>query len=448
MNIDLLVRGGTLVTAQRAERADVAIADGAFVAIERPGTLEVATETYDATGRYVLPGVIDGHVHFREPGLEYKEDFASGSRAAVMGGVTTVLDMPNTRPPTDRPERVREKQRLAEAHSYCDFGIVGVVVQENVPQIPAMAANGVTGFKCFLGETTGAIPPPDDGVLLEAMAAVARTGRRIGFHAENGEILRHLVARAKAEGRTYPLAHLETRPTVAEVEAIQRVCLFAQETRTKIHIFHLSSREGLETVEEWRRKGVDVTCETAAHYTFLSSKDMERVGPLLRMNPPVREPGHGDALLDGLARGAVNAIATDHSPHTPEEKMRDDIWSAVSGFSGVEVSVPLFLTHGVNARRLTLQQYVRASSEGPAKVWGLYPRKGAIRVGSDADLTVVDLEQSGTIAAALLHGKNDLGPWEGRATKGQAVATILRGRIVMRDGELTGDARGRMIGPA
>jgi dihydroorotase len=443
--IDLLVTGGTVVTADSTRLLDIAITDDSIVAIEAPGALSGATHTYDATGRHVLPGVIDGHVHFREPGLEYKEDFGTGSLAAVMGGVTTVIDMPNTKPPTDRAENVAQKQRLAEAHAYCDFGLIGVIVQENVGEIEKMAAAGVVGFKSFLGETIGNIPAPDDGMLLEAFGIVAKTGLRYGFHAENNEILQHLIRRAKAAGRTDALAHLDTRPAIAEVECIQRVALFAKHTGAKIHIFHLSSQDGLAAIEEWRAKGVDITCETAAHYTFLSADAMTTVGSILRMNPPVRERGHGDALLDGLATGRVNAIATDHSPHTREEKLNDDIWKAVSGFTGVEVSVRLFLTYGVNAGRLTLEQFARASSEGPAKAWGLYPQKGAIRIGSDADLTIVDLDKIGVIATSRLHSKNNITPFDGHRTKGEAVATICRGRIVMRDGEPVGGPRGRMV---
>src|SRR5258706_10661812 len=170
--LDLLVSGGTVVTPDSTRRADIGITDGAIAAVEPPGTLTGAKETYDASDRYVLPGVIDGHVHFREPGLEYKEDFGTGSLAAVMGGVTTVIDMPNTKPPTDRAENVVQKQRLAEAHAYCDFGIIGVIVQGNVREIERIAAAGVVGFKSFLGETIGNIPAPDDGMLLEAFGVV------------------------------------------------------------------------------------------------------------------------------------------------------------------------------------------------------------------------------------------------------------------------------------
>lgn len=446
--VDLIVKNGTVVTSDATFDADLAVDDGKIVAIAQPGELTLeAAEVYDAAGKYVLPGVIDGHVHFREPGLEYKEDFGTGSRAAVMGGVTLVLDMPNTKPPTDTPEHVELKRRLAGEKSWCDFGILGLLVQENVDQIQPMAAAGVVGYKCFLGETVGNIPAPDDGMLIDGLREVAATGLRIGFHAENNDIMQHLIRKAKASGRTDALAHVDTRPALAEVESIQRMGLFAKHTGTKIHIFHLSSKDGLDMIDEWRAKGVDVTTETGAHYSFLTSEDMRTLGSMLRMNPPVREPGHGDALVAGLVDGRVNSVATDHSPHTKEEKLNDDIWKAISGFAGVEVSVRLFLTYAVNAGRMTLQQFVRATSEGPAKVWSLYPRKGAIRLGSDGDLTVIDLDKEGVIRESELHGKNNPTPFDGHKTRGQAVATIVRGKIVMRDGELIGSPSGQVVTP-
>jgi dihydroorotase len=443
----LIVRNGTVVTPRSTFAADVAIDGGRFVEIAAPGGLQRhdADEEYDASGQYVLPGVIDGHVHFREPGLEYKEDWSTGSRAAVMGGVTTVLEMPNTLPHTSTAERVAHKRSLAESKAYCDFGLFGLVAQDNLEHIAPMAEAGVVGYKCFLGETTGNIPPPDDGVLLEAMRVVSSTGLRIGFHAENNAIMQHNIRQLKDAGRHDPLAHVDARPVVAELEAIQRVALFSRITAAPIHIFHLSSRQGLAMVDAWRQQGVDVTCETTPHYCFLTSEFMQTLGSLLRMNPPVREPGHADALLRGLAEGRINAVATDHSPHTLEEKLNDDIWQATSGFAGVETSVRLFLTYAVNVGRMSLQDYVRVASEGPARTWGLYPRKGAVEVGSDADLTIVDLQRGGVIEAARMHGKNNHNPYEGRRTTGEAVATVVRGQIVMRDGELVGEPRGRMV---
>lgn len=447
--VDLIVKNGTVVTSQTSFAGDLAINDGRFVAIAGPGELGLsAAEEFDATGFHVIPGVIDGHVHFREPGYEYKEDFGTGSRAAVHGGVTTVLDMPNTNPTTGTPEHARLKVRLAEAKSWCDFGLIGLLVTENVDQLRPMAESGlVVGFKAFLGITIGGIPAPTDGALLDGMREIAAAGMRLGFHAENNEIMAHEIRKLQEAGRTDPLAHVESRPVIAEVESISRMGLYARHTGCKVHIFHLSSADGLAMIDEWRAKGVDYSCETGAHYCFLTAEDMRELGPRLRMNPPVREPGHGEVLLAGLASVRVTGIATDHSPHTHEEKLNPDIWKAMSGFAGVETSVRLFLTYGVNAGKMTLGQYVRASSEGLARAWGMWPMKGAIALGSDGDLTILDLAKEDVIEESRLHGKNNLNPFEGHRTKGAPVATIVRGRIVMRDGELVGDPQGRVVSP-
>jgi len=446
MRYDLVVRNATVVTSGGSYSADLGIADGVFKAIVSTGELEAGdAEVYDAAGRFVLPGVIDGHVHFRQPGLEYKEDFESGSRAAVHGGVTMVCDMPNTIPPTSNAERFHEKAALANDAAYCDIGLYGLVAEDNPDDIVPLIEAGVVAFKCYLGETIGKIPAPSDGVLLDALRNVAPYGVRVAFHAENDAILQHGIEREKASGRTDHLGHVDSRPIICELEAIQRVGLFALETGAKVHIAHLSSDAGLKLIEEWRARGVDMTTETGAHYCFLRAEQMRELGARMRMNPPIRYAGQAETLLDALASGRINAIATDHSPHVKEEKLHDNCWEAISGFAGVEVSLRLFLTYAVNAGRMTLAQLVRATSEGPAKVWGLYPRKGTIRLGSDADLTVVDLEADDVIDEDQLHGKNNVTPFHGRATKGRAVATILRGQIVMRDGELTGVRHGRVV---
>ena len=447
MLVDLLVRHGTVVTPTATFAADLAVTDGKFVAITAPGAGPAANATYDATGRHVLPGLIDSHVHFREPGLEDKEDFDTGSRAAVMGGITTVIDMPNTIPATSTAALVEQKRRLAEEKAYCDFGIYGLVTGENLSDLRPMAEAGVVGFKCFMGMTTGEIGPPDDGTLVEALRVIAALRLRCGFHAENDQLVRYGIAKLQSEGRTDPLAHLDSRPILAELESIQRVALFAAMTHAPIHIFHLTSLEGLAEIQSWRARGVDVTCEATPHHCFLTSDDTRRLGSILRINPPVRAAGHGDALLDGLAAASVTSIATDHSPHTRDEKLNDNIWHAVSGFCGVETSLRLFLTEGVHTGRLTLQQLVRAMAEGPARTWGLFPRKGSIQIGADADLTIVDLERRGTIREAELHGKNNVTPFDGRPTRGAAVATIVRGQVVVRDQQLLGPPGGRMLTP-
>ena len=445
-DFDLVVRGGTLVTSSATFAADVGITAETITAIVAPGHLGGdARQVIDATGRYVLPGVIDDHVHFREPGLEYKEDFGTGSRAAVMGGVATVLEMPNTHPTTSTAELVRQKRQLAESKAYCDFGLYGLLSQESVEELRPMAEAGVVGFKCFMGQSVGNIPPPDDGRLIDALSIVREMGMRCGFHAENDQIMQHRIRKLQAAGRTDALAHVESRPVLAEAESIRRVGLFASGTGTRIHIFHLSTADGLEAIDEWRQKGVDITCEVTPHHCFLSTADVPRLGSVSRINPPLREPKHGTVLINGLASARVSAIATDHSPHLRSEKLNDDIWKAVSGFVLVEISLRVFLTFGVHAGHLSLQQLVRATSEGPARAWDLYPRKGALEVGSDADITIVDLDLEDTISEDRLHSKNNVTPFNGVRTKGAAVATIVRGQIVMQDGQLVGPPRGRMV---
>jgi dihydroorotase len=447
-DVDLVVHNGTLVTADaELPGTGIAVQDGKIVAVCADEFLPDARRRLDARGNYILPGVIDDHVHFREPGLTYKEDFGTGSLAAVMGGVTCVMDMPNTRPPTATADLVRDKERLAEAHSYVDFGIYGLVAQENLDDLVPMAAAGVVGYKCYLGETVGAIPAPDDGTLFEQMRIVAGTGLRVGFHAENNAIMQHRIRELRAMGRTDARAHLDSRPVVCEVEAIQRVAAFAFYTGCKVHIFHLSSKDGLETVRDWRARGVDITCETCPHYCFLPSETYERLGSVVRMNPPVRgSREHGEALLAGLASGAIQCIATDHSPHTVDEKRNDDIWQAISGFVGVETSVQLFLSGAVNAGKMSLPQFVRASSTEVAQAWGL-AAKGQLAVGYDADMTIVDLHRDWSIQSEKLHSRSRVTPFDGWRGRGRAVATVVRGRIVMQDGELVGKPEGRMVRP-
>lgn len=446
---DLLVRGGTVVSPRGRARLDVAARDGRVVALLAPGAADVAAaEVLDADGLLVLPGIIDGHVHFREPGFEWKEDITSGSHAAVMGGVTTVLEMPNTDPATDSVAHAELKASRVPGRAWCDIGLIGVVTEANRDELRPMAEAGlVVGFKAFLGPTTGGIEAPSDGAVLDAMAAVRDLGGRLGFHAENGSIVAWATDRVRATGRTDPLAHLDGRPALAEEESVNRMALFALRTGCPIHIFHLTSAPGLAAVEAWRARGVDITCEVGPQHAFLGAEEMPWLGARMRINPPIRAraEGHADALLAGVARGAVTAIATDHSPHTREEKLHDDIWTAVSGYAGVETSLALFLTEGVAAGRLTLEQLVRATSEGPARTWGLWPRKGHLGIGADADLVLVDPERPGTIDEATLHGRSSVTPFHGRTTRGGPVATVLRGAIVMRDGQLVGEPRGALV---
>ena len=447
MAMDLVIRNGKIVTPQGIyEGDDIAVEKGKIVAIDKGGSFPKAQETIDAVGKYVLPGIIDAHVHFREPGYEYKEDFETGSMAAAAGGVTTVCDMPNNQPFCSTVEAFQRKKEVIRNKAYVDYGLVAAVVGETIEEIPKLAQAGINIFKIFMGATVGGVPAPDDGGMLRAFQLVAETGLRVGVHAENNAIMDYMTAKLKGAGRTDPLAHVEARPPIAEAESIQRAILFAAETGCKLHIYHLSSKEGVQLIKAAREKGVQVSAETGPHYLLLDCNYMQKVGSILKMNPPVRSREHGEALWLGLLDGTVEVIATDHSPHTPEEKIKDNIWEAIPGFPGVETSVPLILTQ-VNEGRLSLMTYVKLASENPARVFNLYPRKGTIQINTDADFTIVDMEKEGVITSEKLHSKSKITPFDGWRVKGLPVYAIVRGNIVMKDGEIVGKPHGELIEP-
>ncbi len=447
MPVDLVAKGGTVVTSQGSFVGGVAIDEGKVVAVGSSSAMPQAERTIDTTGLHVLPGIIDGHVHFREPGFEYKEDFHSGSMAAAAGGVTTILDMPNVNPPTADAASFQLKLGRAREKSIVDFGIFGVVMPTNVDKIPELAAQGAIGYKIFMGETVGNLPSLDDWELVIAFREIAKTGLRVGVHAENRAITTHLVNEFRKEGRSDPIAHLESRPSISEAEAISRAVTFTRPYGTKLHIFHMSSEDGVQITREAKERGIPVTAETCPHYLLVDGQMIQKLGPLLKMNPPVRTGTHAKALWEGLKSGTVDMIATDHSPHAKEEKLRPNIWEAIAGWPGVETMLPLILNE-VNKGTLTLNEAVRYMSENPAKVWSMYPKKGSLAVGSDGDMTVVDLRAQSMIKAENLHSKSKLTPFDGWTVKGVPVYSVVGGRVVMEKGDVREDAgRGKFITP-
>lgn len=443
---DLLVKNGRVVTPEYTYDASIVIDKGKVAGIVHSGPLPDAEHVIDAQGLHVLPGVIDAHVHLREPGWTHKEDFGTGTTAAAAGGVACIIDMPNTVPATTDVKTFEEKLALVQPKAMVDFGLTGIVLDFNIEEIPSLSQAGVIGWKCFMGESVGSLVGPDDGGLFHAFQLLAGTGLRIMLHAENNPIIQFLMKQLREEGRTEAEAWLDARPAICEVEAINRAALMAETAGNKIHIVHLSSKEGVEAVRYWKKRGVDITCETGAHYITLSREDYKRLGMRMKMNPPVRDKEHGLALLEGLKSGVVDIIATDHSPHTLEEKLKDVVWQAISGFCGVETSVPVFLTM-VNEGKLTLNQYVRLTSENPAKVWDMWPQKGHLNIGADGDLTIVDMKKQGILHEADLHSRSKIFPYEGVKVTGMPVYTVVRGHIQMREGEVVGQPCGQLVRP-
>jgi dihydroorotase len=441
MIADLVIHNGLIVHPDGIVDASLAIKDGRILATGVPASMPAATESMDAAGLHILPGAIDVHVHFRDPGYTHKEDWATGTAAAAFGGVTTVFDMPNTVPATATAEILAAKHAIASSRARVDYGLYGYLGESSIGQVPEMVAGGVIGFKLYMGDTFGRLPTTSTGAMLEAFEVVAPTGKRISLHAETASIMARREARMSAAGRTDPLAHIAARPAIVAIEAVSRAAILAEWTGARIHILHISSAEELRPLAEAKARGVDITGETCPHYLFLSADDYARFGGVIRINPPVREARNQDPLWQALADGTIDIIATDHAPHTPEEKTRNDIWTVDCGFPGVETQMPLMLT-ALAPHQASICDYVRWSAYNPARIWGLAPRKGAVQVGADADLALVDLGREMVIDDAALQSRSKITPWHGRRTKGLPIHTMVRGRFVMRDRALVDDMEG------
>ena len=387
---DLVIHSGTFVSHDGMTAASIAIRDGRVLAVGAREAMPPARETFDASGLHILPGAIDVHVHFRDPGYPHKEDWETGTAAAAFGGVTTVFDMPNTIPPTGDAETLAAKHDIAAKKACVDFGLYGLLGEDTIENVPELIDGGVIGFKLYMGNTFGKIPSPSTGAMLEAFEVVAPTGKRISLHAETNSIMerRQNRLRRPAGAIRWLTSRRGRRSSPSKPSAARP--LLAEWTGARIHILHISSAEELRPLREAKTRGVDITGETCPHYLLLSTDDYHDLAGIIRVNPPVREARNHEPLWAALSDGTIDLIATDHAPHTREEKTRNDIWAVDCGFPGVETQMPLMLTE-VNNGRLSLCDYVRLSSLNPAKIWGLYPRKGAIAPGADADLALVDL---------------------------------------------------------
>jgi dihydroorotase len=444
-----IITGATVINADGRQQADIAITDGRISAIAAPGTLPPAPEMIDATGLLALPGVIDVHVHFRDPGMTHKEDWLTGSSAAALGGVTTVFDMPNTVPPVDTVAHFRMKAEQAAAKSVIDYGIYGLLGEHNLDQLEPLAEAGVCGFKLFLGNTTGDLPCPHDGAVLEGFEILARLGLRCSIHAENSPILFHRQNRLKAAGRTDPYAHLAARTDVVAVEALTRSAILADWTGARIHIVHESCAASIPHIRFHKDRGTDMTVETLPQYLYLAAEDMLAPGgEALRMNPPIRQRSHQEPLWAALLDGTIDMVSTDHAPHAVTEKHAPAIWDIACGFPGVQTSLPLMLD-AVAKGRLTYETLVDRMSAAPARAFGLFGRKGVLRVGADADIALIDPAASHTIRTADLASRGAYTPYDGWQTQGAVRRTILRGTTVAQDGRITAPpGTGRLQRPA
>jgi len=447
---DLNIRNGKVVTEHGVFGASISVKNGKIWAIGKRSSLPRAKDELDAHGNFVLPGVIDTHVHIEEMGCSEREDFSSGSKAAASGGVTTYLEMPHSIPPVTTITAFEKKLQLMKANSFVDFGLYAGVGSTNLDAIDDFVKQGAIAFKTFMmvpassEKDAHGFNVTDDGSMIELFKQVGKTGLILNIHAENGEIIKYLIKKLKEEGVKGPRAHTLSRPPIAEVEAVSRAIMLARGTGARIHIVHISSEEAIELVRQAKFSGQQVTAEVCPHHLLMTAEDFNRIGISGKYNPPLRATSDLEACWNAINDGTISNIVSDHAP---EEKgiNSENIFDIASGAPGIETLLPVMLTQ-VNNKKITLEKLVEVTSVNPAKLYGIYPRKGAIQIGSDADFVIVNLQRTGEIREENLYTKQRMSPFNGWRIKGMPIATIVRGEMVMNEGEIVGEkGYGRFI---
>ncbi len=438
MTVDMVIRDGRIYTPQGFYDGDIVVEDGKIQSLTKSSLSIQADTVLDARGNLVLPGMIDMHVHFRDPGFPDREDFQSGTSAAAAGGVTTVADMPNTVPSVTSVEALREKIEIIDRKALIDFALIAGAGELSADMLVSLAKGGVVGYKTFMIARFKELAA-SDGQMLDNFETIAETGLPCMIHAENEDIVSRGIEKAKALGRVDPIAHSEFRPPIAEVEATARTIMLAGETDVHLHICHMSTKGAAKVLGWAKKRRRKVTGETSANYLLLNSEVMKKVGPFAKIDPPLRSPQDQDALWEALNGGVIDVIASDHAPYPKEDKEKgwQNIYDAPSGGTGVETTLPLMLDC-VNRGLITLERLVETFAVNPAKIMGLYPRKGVLAPGADADIIIVDPMSQFVIKGEELHSKQKITALEGYGGKGRPLTTIVRGKVIMEGGEVVG----------
>ncbi|HTI66394.1 MAG TPA: dihydroorotase [Caulobacteraceae bacterium] len=429
---DLIVRGGEVINHAGRGLADVGIRDGRIAVVGDLGPAS-AGEVFDAKGLTVMPGVIDTQVHFREPGLEWKEDLETGSRAAVLGGVTAVFEMPNTQPTTTDPEALADKLARAANRMHCDHAFYVGGTHENARLLGELERlPGCCGVKVFMGASTGTLLVPDDPGVTEVLRHVHR---RATFHSEDEYRLAERRPLAREGDWT---SHIEVRDALSAIRSTERLVKIARELGKRIHVLHVTTAQEIEFLAD--NKDVATVEITPQHLTLVAPEAYRRLKGLAQMNPPIREAEHVAGLWRGIEQGVADVLGSDHAPHTLEEKARP-YPASPSGMPGVQTLLPVMLTH-VAAGRLTLERLVDLTSHGAQRVFGI-AGKGRMAEGWDGDLTIVDLKARRTLRHQDMATRSGWTPFDGMAVTGWPMATVIRGRVVMRDDEVVSQGQGR-----
>ena len=431
--MSLLIKNGNVILAGKTVRSDVLAEDGKITKIAKKISA-TANEIIDAKGKFVLSGLVDAHAHIGDLNFSRREDFTSGTRAAAAGGVTTIIDMVLSAR-VDNAEAAKEKIDRGVRQGIVDFSLhAGMMNSSNFANIEALTQIGIYSFKAFM-----CAPYFIDKVALEAlMKTTAEFGAITNVHAEDEELSQQLTVTLKRANRMDPIAHNESKPNAVEEKAIKEAIGIARAAKSKLHISHMSTSEGVRLIAAAKRDNVNVTAETCPHYLSLTTADVLKLGPYLKMSPPLKREADVLALWRGLANGTVDMITSEHAPGGADEKEIgwENIWEAWSGVPSIETMLPVVLSEGVNKKRINIEKAAKVLSENPAKRFGLYPRKGRIAVGADADFVIVDLSMEKKVKASDLHYKVGWTPYEGWILKGWPTTTIVRGQIVAKDGQI------------
>jgi len=431
--VDLILSNAKIYTPKRVVEAGLAIDKGRILKIAKETNLPQASEKADIKGMTVLPGLIDPHVHLRDQQLAYKEDFFSGTSAAAAGGVTLVMDMPNNKPVTMSVSSLRERMKLAESRTVVNIAFHSAF-PENLEEIQGIVKQGAIAFKLYLSQEVGGLNIDDNDALLRAFSKAQDMKVPVSVHPEDRETLETVKKKMQQAGRKDIEAYLKTHSPEAELKAIRRIIELAKKTSVQIHFCHLSSAKGLRAVLIAKKMGLPITCEATPHHLLLSSKHLKRYKTVALTDPPLRTERDVEALWNALRLGLIDAVASDHAPHTIEEKEAESVWEVSPGIPGLETTLPLLLTQ-VNEGRLTLPTLIEVTSKRPAEIFHLRDR-GSLAEGYCADLVVVDMKREYRIDSSQFHSKAKYSPFDGWRVKGKPMKTFVNGRLVMDDGEI------------
>lgn len=435
---DLIIKNGTIVTANSIVQGDIAIKDGKIIEVSVGKSLEATAEKeINAEGLHILPGLIDTHVHFNEPGRTEWEGLETGSRSLAAGGITTFFDMPlNSTPPTINKANLALKSSAADEKSIVNPRFWGGLVPENIDDLKDLHENGVIGFKAFMSPSGIAdFNNVDDETIYKGMKEIASLDSLLAVHAESTVITDQLAQEKQSQGKTTARDYVESRPIISEIEAVRRVISYAEATGCKLHIVHASSRKVVQVINDAKQRGVNVTVETCPHYLSLTVKDLEEKGGLAKCAPPLRDEEEVEDLWAAVANGEINVIASDHSPApTSMKTITDNFFEGWGGISGAQSTLNIMLTEGHFKRNLPLEKIVELTATNPAKLFGL-STKGTIAVDYDADLTLVNLNESFELKKEDLFYRHQHSPYVGMTFKGKVKTTIVGGKVVFENGE-------------